>query len=335
MNDARRPRVAITAGDPHGVGSEMLLKSLSKPEITEKMIPVVIGSKRHLDISQEVARTNLKISEINAPGQARGIPGILELIPGQEVDWEAFSWGRHCAQAGAAAIAHLQQAAELALSGQVEAAVYNPLNKENMQEAGLNFPSEAEFLQHLTHSSDILIFLVGKRSIITRVTTHVPLKKVPALITKERVLKVIRMTDQGLRRLAYSRPAIGVGALNPHMGEGGRCGSEELECIIPAIQAARTEGILVRDLFPSDSLHLLFNPGHPAGHIDAAIYMYHDIAGLCSKILEAFNMFTYTVGLPFPLFTPGHGTRYDVAGQGVAADDALYNALMFAGRTRT
>ncbi|MCZ7664520.1 MAG: 4-hydroxythreonine-4-phosphate dehydrogenase PdxA [Thermoleophilia bacterium] len=334
MTELDRPRIGIVAGDPHGVGSEIILKSLSRPEVTDKLIACVVGSVEHFRLTQAAIGTSLEILEIDTPEQAVGEAGTLEIIPGEEPEWDSFEWGKPSEAAGRVSVDHLRRAAELALQERVQALVYGPLHKGNMQGGGLGFPSEAEFLKDLTGSRELVIFLVGERTMVTRATTHVPLREVPALITKEKVLGVIRMTAQGLRRLSFENPTIGVAALNPHMGEGGKCGTEEVEHIIPAIEAARAEGIAVSDLLPADTLHLAFDAPAPDGGIDAGIYMYHDIAGLCSKIIESFDMFTYTMGLPFPVFTPGHGTRYRRAGRGTAGDEALRNALLFAARTR-
>jgi len=334
MNMKQRPLVGMVAGDPHGVGSELVIKALVDTEIRSALIPVVIGSPEHFRRTQQAIGIELEIVEIAAPKDAQGAEGTLEIIPSDDPDWNLFQWGQTSEMAGRVSISHLRQVANLALEGQVDALVYAPLHKGNMKQAGLGFPSEAEFLQDLTNAGEIVIFLVGKRTMVTRVTTHVPFKDVPRYITQDSVLRVIRMTNDSLRKLSYESPSIGVAALNPHMGEGGLCGTEEIDSIIPAIEAARAEGISVRDLLPADTLHLAFAEGALGGRIDAGIYMYHDIAGLCSKIMEAFDMFTFTVGLPFPVFTPGHGTRYRRAGKGTADIAAMKNALLMAGRTK-
>lgn len=330
----KKPVIAITAGDPHGVGSELVLKSLNNQHIYQKSIPLVISDMRLLERTQEILGTELEFNRISEVGEAKGQFGHIDVLDIPNIKWKEFCWGQVSEMAGKASLDYIGAAMKLALKGDIDAFVYGPLHKENMKRAGLKHPSEAEYMQELVGSEQIIIFLIGEKSIITRVTTHVPFKDVPYYITKENVLRVIKMTDDIMKRLSFDHPKIGIAALNPHMGEGGLCGREEIDAIGPAIEAAREQRVEVVGIYPADTLYLGFEENFRNGKLDVGIYMYHDIAGLTSKMLELGEMFTLTAGLPIPVLTVGHGTRYRRAGKGESKETSMTNAIQFATRVR-
>lgn len=332
-----KPIIAISVGDPHGVGSEVVLKALKNKDIYQKVVPLVISDAKLLELTQEFIGTNFRINRVTDLKEAKGEFGQISVLDISNIKWDEFQWGQVSNMSGKASLDYLETAMRLATNGDIDAFIYGPLNKENMKLAGLRHSSEAEYMQELIGSQQIIILLIGKKSIITRVTTHVPLKDVAKYINRDDVLRTIQMTNDVLRRLGYERPRIGVGALNPHMGEGGLCGREEIEDIIPAIEMGRRLGIEIVGLYPADTLYLGFNPNFRDGKFDVAIYMYHDIAGVSSKMLESGyegGMFTITAGLSIPVFTVGHGTAYPIAGKGEAKETSMVNAIQFATRVR-
>jgi len=332
--EKKRPVIAITVGDPHGVGSELVLKSLNNKDIYQKAIPLVISDMKLLERTEEFVDTQFKFDKISEIGEAKGRFGYIDVLDVPNIRWNEFCWGQVSEMAGKASLNYVEAAMKLAMNGDIDAFVYGPLHKENMKRAGLKHSSEAEYMQELVGSGQIIIFLIGEKSIITRVTTHVPFKDVPNYITKENVLRAIKMTDDIMKRLSFDRPRIGIAALNPHVGEGGLCGREEIDVIGPAIEAAREQHVEVVGIYPADTLYLGFEKNFRDGKLDVGIYMYHDIAGLTSKMLELGEMFTLTAGLPVPVLTVGHGTRYRRAGKGESKETSMTNAIQFATRVR-
>lgn len=330
----RKIIVAIVVGDPHGVGSEIVLKSLERKELYHKMIPLIISDPKLLDMTKKLLKPNVRINEISKVSEASEDYGKINVLSVPNIDWEQFKWGQVSDMSGKASLDYLERGIRLALEGEIDVLAYGPLNKGNMKLAGLKHPSETEYMQELAGSKRVSILLIGKQSIVTRVTTHVPLKDVPLYITKENVLNVIKMTDDILRQLGYAKPRIGVGALNPHMGEGGMCGDEEVRAIRPAIEEASSLGIEVVGLYPTDTMYRGFRHDFIDGKLDVGIYMYHDVAGVSSNMLESGYKFALTVGLPVPVLTVGHGTAYPIAGRGEAIEASMLNALRFASRRR-
>jgi len=333
--DNKKPIIAIAIGDPHGIGSELVLRSLTNKEIYQKTIPVVIGDMELLKRTQEFLETNFEFNKISEVEEAKGEFGKIDILDMSNIKWDEFRWGQVSKMSGNASLDYIETSMKLAMKGDIDAFIYGPLNKENMKRAGLRHASEAEYMQEFIGSNHIIILMIGKKSIITRVTTHVPLKDVSNYITQENVLKVIEMTDAILKRMGFGRPRIGIGALNPHMGEGGLCGREEIDVIIPAIEKAKKLDIEIAGIYPADTLYLGFDPNFCNRKIDVAIYMYHDIAGVSSKMLESGfegGMFTMTAGLPVPVLTVGHGTAYPIAGKGEAKETSMINAIQFATR---
>jgi 4-phospho-D-threonate 3-dehydrogenase / 4-phospho-D-erythronate 3-dehydrogenase len=329
-----RTIVAISVGDPHGVGSELVLKSMMDKEVYQKSIPVVISDSKLLEHTQNFTKTTFRFRKIKEISEAEGVFGTIEVIDIKNIDWTEFKWGQISKMSGRASLDYIEKSMQLAINKEIDAFVYAPTHKENMKLAGLKQNSEIEYMQELTGSKQIITFMLWGKTIITRVTTHVPLKDVASYITKESVLNVIKMANENLKRFGFASPRIGLGALNPHMGEGGLCGREEVDAIIPAIEAARGEGINVIGLYPADAFYLKLNSDLPDEKPDLGIFMYHDTANVTAKTLGLNELFTLTAGLPIPVFTVGHGTRYRRAGKNECKEGGFLNAIQFAARAQ-
>jgi len=331
-SDTRR-RILIGVGDVNGIGSEIVLKCMKK-EIYEKILPILLGHVEHLNITANMMNVSCSFKSIKDVRDAVGSCETIEVLEYGDFKRSEFEWGKVSKMAGLLALDQFRKAMELAQKGLIDAFVYAPQNKTNMKLAGMKHESDYTYMNELVSGNGINALLIGKHSIVTRVTMHVPLKEVAQHITKENVLRTIEMSNEGLRRLGLNHPRIGVAALNPHMGEGGLCGQEEIESIIPAIEIAKQKGINIVGLYPADSLYQGFYQNFPDGKLDMAVYMYHDIAGLTSKMLESGyegGMFTLVAGLPVPVLTVGHGTAYQIAGKARANETSLMNALLFVG----
>lgn len=321
-----KPLVALTIGDPAGIGPEITLKVLAKEKIYNFCIPIVIGNARVLEKEMPVAGISMKVRIIQKVDQAKNIPGTINLMETGSLDPASFSRGEISAVAGKFSGDCLAKAISLAMSGEIWAVVMPPNNKKALNEGGYHFAGFAEIVQHMTGTDESLQILMGKKYNLARVVNHVPLREVPDLITHDNVLKVLRRLDKGLKAVGYEHPRIGVSALNPHEGEGGLLGNEEIDAIIPAIEDAREEGIEALGPFPADTVFL----GMKDGRYDIVLSMHHDHGNACIKLVEFGNLVNFLAGLPIRIFTVSHGTAFDIAGKGVADETNLELSLMAA-----
>ncbi len=306
--------VAITCGEPAGIGAEVALKALGGG-LPEGVEPVLVGPRA---VWEGAA----------GPAGVEGgpLPWALEEPPDPgEPDW---GWGRPTARSGEVAARAVEAAARMALDGRAHAVVTAPLTKEGLRAAGRPYPGHTEMLQALCGGRAFMM-LAGERLRVVLVTTHLPLAEVPAMVTRERVLETLRAAHRGLRRdLGVPNPRIAVAGLNPHAGEGGVLGREEAERIAPAVEAARAEGIDARGPLPADTVF------HRAarGDFDVVAAMYHDQGLGPLKLLHFDDAVNITLGLPIVRTSPDHGTAFDIAGRGAANAASFRAALALAAR---
>jgi 4-hydroxythreonine-4-phosphate dehydrogenase len=317
--DPTRPdepiRIAVTCGDPAGVGPEVALKALTG-SIPPGVEPVLVGP-------QDVWRASGSL--LSRPPDL-SLWQILHLSPAVETDW---AWGRPTPGSGTVAAQAVEAAARLALEGRVQAVVTAPLTKAGLRAANRPFPGHTEFLAHLCGAAPhrATMMLVGERLRVVLVTTHLPLAEVPGAVCCERVLRTIEAAHGGLSvDLGIPSPRIAVAALNPHAGEGGAFGTEERREIEPAVEQARASGIDATGPFPADSLFYRA----AEGAFDAVVAMYHDQGLVALKLLHFHNGVNVTLGLPIVRTSPDHGTAFDIAGRGVARDDSFREAVRLA-----
>lgn len=320
---AERPRVAVTIGDPAGIGPEIALKALAHREIYDFSIPVVFGNVAVLEANRSVAGANPTIRAIADAAEARGEPGTVEVIEAGSLTPADFKVGEGSAVTGAFSGKCFETAIDCAKKGAVRSVVMGPACKQAQNAAGYKFAGFRETANHMAGCDDTILITLGKIYNLTRVTTHVPLSEVPRLCSREAVLRVIQLTDRGMKGIGYDRPRIGVAGLNPHCGEGGLLGREEIEQIIPAIEDARAEGIEALGPYPGDTVFLNMK----AGEFDVIVSMFHDHGNACIKLAEFGTLFNLLAGAPFPILTVHHGTAFDIAGKGVAGETNLLYAL--------
>ena len=299
-----KPRIAITLGDPAGIGPEIILKALNSRRVKKLCSSVVIGDPEVLSlvakkISYPLARSIEIINPvIPSPKAALIKPGKLPRV-----------WAR-------AVISYIEEAARLAQSGEVKAMVTAPINKGALHRAGFSFPGHTEFLAHLTGTKDYVMMLGGERLKVVLVTIHVPLREVPGLITPKEVFKVIRITNDALKeRFKIKRPRIAVAGLNPHAGEGKLFGDEEGRLIMPAVRKARRAGIDASDPEPPDTVYFRAL----RGEFDCVVSMYHDQGLGPLKLIHFEDGFNATLGLPIIRTSVDHGTAYGIAWKGTAS----------------
>ncbi len=310
------PRVAITLGDPAGVGPEVVVKALALPEVRAACAPVVVGDEATL--REAAARLGARLD--------------VEVVDETSLPRRARRPGHPTVEGGRAAYRSIETAARLATSDAVDAIVTAPINKEWVTRAGFPISGHTELLRELTGAADVRMMLAGERLRVVLVTMHVALAAVPRALTIDNVARTIRIADDHLRRYhGLPRPRLAVAGLNPHAGEGGLFGDEERRIIAPAVRRARRAGANVSGPHAADSLFFRA----VAGEFDAVIAMYHDQGLIPLKLLHFHDGVNVTMGLPIVRTSPDHGTAYDIAGTGTADPGSMVAALLLAARMAT
>ena len=305
-------RIALVLGDPAGVGAELAAKLLQGLSAEEKAAITVIGDARQLEFGARIA----------------GVPGAqVAIVDRANADPKTIELGQASVASGRAALENFTQALELAREGSVDAVCFTPLNKQALRMAGNRHEDELRFAAEALEWSE----LVSEFNILgplwnARVTSHIPLSQVAASLSVERIAESIELTNRMMRQAGFERPRIAVAALNPHAGDGGAFGNDEIEVIAPAVAAARKQGIEALGPYPADTVYI----GARDGKFDAVVSMYHDQGQIAMKLLGFSRGVTLLGGLPFPVTTPAQGTAYDIAGKGTASPEALGHAYRLA-----
>lgn len=322
-----RPTIALAMGDPAGISPELTAKLLALDDVAAKARLVVIGDRRVLDDGARVAAVELDLK--NVPPNAdfskdQERPIFIDL---GHLDPSLVTRGVAVTEGGRFALANYRHALTLARDGRVDAACFTPFNKKAMRLAHPAYDDEISF------SADVVgldgpasEFNVLDRLWNARVTSHISLAEVAERITKERVLRALRLTDNSMRGAGFDRPRIAVAGLNPHAGDGGNFGQEEIDAIGPAVEQARSEGIAAEGPFPADTVFLRAK----SGAFDAVLTMYHDQGQIAMKLMGFDRGVTLLGGFAFPICTPAHGTAYDIAGKGIAGIGATRAAILLA-----
>lgn len=331
------PVLAVTMGDPAGIGPEIAVKAFARKRIYEHCRPVLIGHTLTMKRAVEETRLRLRIHSSGTIDKAVFKPGTVDMLEIGNHYARTVMQGKVSAEAGDIAFQAVKLAVELAMKGKVQGIVTGPLNKESMNKAGHHFSGHTEILAHYAKTKKIAMLLADEDLRVIHVTTHVSLRQACDLIKKQRVLDTIQLMDEGLRRLGFRNPRIGVAALNPHSGDGGLFGTEDEEEIQPAIKEARRRGIDADGPVPSDSLFAMAR----GGKYDGCVAMYHDQGHIPFKLLGfawdkrekamlRIRGVNVTLGLPFIRTSVDHGTAFEIAGKGLASPDALIQAIEYA-----
>jgi 4-hydroxythreonine-4-phosphate dehydrogenase len=318
-----RPRLALTLGDPAGIGPEIMAKALAEGSAYDHLVPVAIGSRGVLEQVIEGARLDLHIRAVDSPADARGERGTVDLIDVANLAEARF--GEIDAGHGRAALEWIERACALAREGAVEGIVTGPINKEAAKAGGLKFPGHTELLADLLGADPdgvFTMFVVGKLRIFF-LTRHLSLRDAIDALSEERVHDGIMRVDGLLRDLGVDEPHVALAALNPHAGEGGIMGDEEIRALRPAVERARADGVNVSGPVPADAV---FHQGRE-GRFDGVISLYHDQGHIASKTLDFFGTVSATLGLPVIRTSVDHGTAFDLAGTWQADARGQVNAL--------
>jgi len=321
-----RPILAITIGDPAGIGPETTAKALARDEVWNCCRPLVVGDADMLAQAVTLVDAALTLHSVTGVADARFNPSAPDVLNLQNVDCASLPRAEVSADAGRAAVDYVERAVELAQAGQVDGIVTGPINKAALQAAGIPYIGHTELLAALTGEQRVTTMLATPGLRVVHVTRHLPLREVAAHITHERVLETIRLTDVGMRELGVSDPRLAVAALNPHGGDDGLIGREEIDVIGPAVETARQEGIEVHGPIPADSVFFRAI----RGEFDAVVAMYHDQGHIPIKTHGFERSVTVTLGLPIVRTSVDHGTAFDIAWQGVASEESLMEAIKLA-----
>ncbi len=321
------PKIGITMGDPTGIGPEIIVKALSKDDVYQACRPLVFGDEQVLlkAIQREGLSVQIKVMD-NIPEEGYE-SGKIFLFPSSRLEANSLSYGKPDIKCGEAMVRYVEEAVGMLKEKKLDAITTCPINKQAINEAGYQFAGHTELLAHLTGVSRVAMMFIGSKWKVVLATTHLPLKEVSRWITRDRLLSILRLTEEGMEKyFGISQPKIAVLGLNPHCGEAGVLGEEEREEIIPAIVEAKSIGLNVQGPFPADSFFEMSRPQS----FDAVMAMYHDQGLIPIKMFGVQESVHFTLGLPFVRTSVAHGTAYDIAGKGVADPTSLIKAIVSA-----
>jgi 4-hydroxythreonine-4-phosphate dehydrogenase len=324
MSGARKPRLAILLGDPAGVGPEMGVKLLADAANVNAADLLLIAAPSVLAGGERIAQAKVDTLKLT-PGQPlRFEPGRVTHLVLAEPAAGAVALGECSQAAGQAALDALTTATKLAREGAVQGIVFAPLNKHSLRLAGMQEEDELRYMQELFAVDNFTCeFNITDKLWTSRVTSHVPLREVADLITQEAVRDAVHILDGALRRSGIARPRIAVSGLNPHAGDGGSIGQEEIEVIAPAVERLKRDGVEASGPWSPDTVFIAAR----RGDFDAVVSMYHDQGQIAMKLMGFERGVTLHGGLPVPVATSASGSAFDIAGKGMARVAGLQHAF--------
>jgi 4-hydroxythreonine-4-phosphate dehydrogenase len=325
MTVQRKPIVALTIGDPGGIGPEIVARSVGSGTVKRLCTSVVVGDPEVLAGCRAFVPEKVRFTTVSSLDQLAEASGCIPVInPCDPV--RRHRWGTVRKDHGRAAMAYVRFAVGEALAGRVDGIVTAPLCKEAIHRAGYSFKGHTDYLAHLTGARRYAMMLMGRGLRVVLVTVHIAMREVSRKLSRARILTTIVLANEACIRLGLRRRRVAVCALNPHAGEGGAFGKEEIDTIVPAIRMARRRGIDVEGPFPADTLFVERN----RKSYDVVVAMYHD-QGLIPLKMLAFDVgVNVTLGLPVVRTSPDHGTAFDIAGKGMADPRSMIEAIKVA-----
>ena len=323
MSIENRPLIAITIGDPAGIGPEVVVKALSDKTLYDMCHPLVIGEGATVRAAIELTRKPLVLHSVEKASDTLGNFGVVDILDMHNLAWDKVKIGVISAECGRASMAFLEKAMQLALHREITAMVNAPINKEATMLAGFTGLGHLEYMAQATNTKTYATMLATDNLRCVHLTTHYSLKEACDRVKKGLILERLKLTDASFRQWGFGRPVIGVAALNPHAGEGGMFGREEIDEIIPAVREAVNLGIDARGPFPADSI---FNRSIK-GEFDVVLVMYHDQGHIPVKVHGFEKSVSVALGLPFLRTSVDHGTAFDIAGKGIADAESIEEAI--------
>jgi 4-hydroxythreonine-4-phosphate dehydrogenase len=321
-----RPILALTMGDAAGVGPEIIVRALDRAETYALARPLVIGDLDVFQATLDGMKIPLTLHAVENVTQAFFRDGTIDLLNLNNIRLNQLTPGQVCPMAGRAAVECVLQAIDLAMSGAVDGIVTAPLHKEAMDQAGYHYPGHTEILAEKTGTKDYRMMLASGKLRVVLVTTHVALRKALDMIDQERVLHTIHMAEGAMRQLGIENPKVAVAGVNPHAGENGLFGGEEIDVLKPTIEIARAEGISAQGPFPPDTVFYRALKGQ----FDVVVVMYHDQGLIPIKLFGFGQGVNVTLGLPIIRTSVNHGTAFGKAWQWRADPGSMIDAIEMA-----
>jgi len=325
----KKPAVAVTFGDASGIGPELVAKLLTRPQVLAAANIVLVGDAWVWAEGQRIASVASSVKTIRSWDEARSggdTPMFLEMESVAKAD---IVPAQVTVAAGRGARLALTACLDAVKRGQIDAICFAPLNKQAMKKGGMAFEDELHFFADYFGVKDYFCEFNTLGTLWTsRISSHIPLADIPKYVTKDRIKAAARLTYQTLKKAGFANPRVAVAALNPHGGDGGTCGREEIDIIEPAARELNEEGLPILGPFPADTIFLKARDGA----LDSIVTMYHDQGQVAVKLMGFERGVTVAGGLPAPITTPAHGTAFDIVGQGKANAEAMTQALLLAAK---
>ena len=321
-----REIIAIPMGDAAGIGPEITVKSLAKEELYNMCKPLVVGDANILRKAIEVTEVNLKVNVVTSPAEGSYEFGTIDVIDLANINMDNFEPGQVSAENGQAAFEFIKRSVELAMAGDVKAIATTPINKESLKAANVPYIGHTEMLEDLGGAPDPLTMFQVNGMRIFFLTRHVSVAEAITQMTKERVRDYLNRCDKALQRLGVENRKLAVAGLNPHAGEGGLFGMEEVEEIKPGVELAKADGIDAYGPVPADSV--FFQALN--GKYDAVLSLYHDQGHIAAKMTDFHRTISITNGLPFLRTSVDHGTAFDIAWKNIASEVSMYECIKLA-----
>ena len=323
-----KPKIAITMGDPAGIGPEIVVKALLNEEVYNKAVSIVIGDLKVLRLAMESTKVEFAVNKIENVSDAKDEKGVLNIIDLDNVQMDAFEWGKVSAMCGQAAYDYIEKSIELAKEGQVDAVSTTPINKEALKAAGIPFIGHTEIFGALTDTPDPLTMFETNGMRVFFLTRHVSLRQMLDMIKKERIIDYVKRCTEALRRLGVSGGTMAIAGLNPHSGEHGLFGDEDMNEIEPAVKELQAMGYDVVGPIGADSVF------HQCmlGRYNSVLSLYHDQGHIATKTLDFDKTIAITNGMPILRTSVDHGTAFDIAGTGTTGEISMIEAILLAAK---
>ena len=323
----KRPLICIPIGDPAGIGPEIVLKAVTDPEIQACARCLVVGDRKIMALAESYPGSPApEIHVVGGPEEGLYTPGVLDMIDLQNIDMDAFAVGTVSGMCGRAAYEYIVECIRLANEGRAEAVATPPINKESLKKGGVDFIGHTEIFGALTGTPDPLTMFEVRGMRVFFLTRHVSLRQACDMITKERIKDYVRRCTEALRRLGVTEGTMAIAGLNPHSGEHGLFGNEEVEEVYPAVEELKAEGYDVEGPVSADSVfHLALQ-----GRYNSVLSLYHDQGHIATKTLDFERTIAVTNGMPILRTSVDHGTAMDIAGKGLASAVSMIEAIRLA-----
>ena len=324
----KRSFIAVPIGDPAGVGPEIVAKSVASKDVTAAAKCVIVGNKEVMDNAIKITGENLTVNVIDDVEQGDYREGILNLIHIDNMDMSQFAFGKVSGMCGKAAYDYIEKSIELANNGKVDAVATTPINKESLRAGGINFIGHTEIFGALTNTEDPLTMFETNGLRVFFLTRHVSLREMLDMIKKDRIIDYVKPCTAALEKLGVTDGVMAIAGLNPHSGEHGLFGWEEVEEIVPAIEELKKQGYKVEGPIGADSVF------HQAaqGKYSSVLSLYHDQGHIATKTLDFEKTIAITNGMPILRTSVDHGTAFDIAGKGVVSAVSMIEAILLAAK---